>query len=260
MASDAFPLDLDRTSYSYIERPNVVLVGLVEDRVLRGNPSARILDIGCGAGANARAIIAKHPEVRIQGVEPNERAAELARQGGVDVFHGMLHEWLATKPEGSFDGVVLSDVLEHIPDPVSFLRELLAYEGVKNATFVISVPNYAVWYNRVRTAMGSFEYSWSGLYDRTHLRFFTRKSLEKLLAYLGLRAVKVRCTPSIVQSAAPILRRFFDHDVASGDPLSLPESKAFKLYSAAVEPLEAAVCGVWPELLGFQIVVAAKRA
>lgn len=260
MAFDTFPLDLERTGYSYIERPNVVLVGLVEDRVLRGNPTARILDVGCGAGANARALLASHPEARIHGVEPNERAAALAREGGIEVFHGMLHEWLATKPEGSFDGVVLSDVLEHIPDPVKFLRELLAYDGVRDATFVISVPNYAVWYNRVFTALGTFDYSWSGLYDRTHLRFFTRKSLEKLLRYLGLRAVTVRCTPSIVQSAAPILRRFFDRDAASGDHLSLTESPAFKLYQTAVEPVETAVCRVWPELLGFQIVVAAKRA
>ncbi|CAN5788937.1 hypothetical protein BH09MYX1_BH09MYX1_54650 [soil metagenome] len=258
MGLDAFPLDLDKTSYSYIERPNTVLVGLIEDRILQANPSARILALGCGAGANARALLAKHPSARIQGVEPNERAAALAREGGVDVFHGMLHEYLATSPEPAFDGVVLSDVLEHIPDPVKFLRELLAYDGVRNATFVISVPNYAVWYNRVFTAMGTFDYAWSGLYDRTHLRFFTKSSLEKLLEYLGLRSVAVRCTPSIVQSAAPILRRFFENDVASGDHLSLTESKAFKLYRTAIEPLETAVCRVWPGLLGFQIVVAAK--
>lgn len=255
----SFPLDLEGTGYSYVERPNVVLVGLVEE-VLRRNENARILDIGCGAGANPRALKAKWPHVAIQGVEPNARAAEQARQAGIDVFHGMLHEWLATKPTGKWDVVVMSDVLEHIPDPVKFLREPVAVEGVRDATFVISVPNYAVWYNRILTAMGSFEYRWSGLYDRTHLRFFTRKSLEKLLGYMGLRAQTVRCTPSIVQSAAPILRRFFDQDVASGDHLSLGESKAFKLYSAAVEPLETAVCRVWPELLGFQIVVSAKRA
>jgi methionine biosynthesis protein MetW len=260
MGFDAFPLDLDRTSYSYIERPNTVLVRLVEDQVIARKPSARILDIGCGAGANARALLAKHGQIEIQGVEPNERAAALAREGGVQVFHGMLHDWLATKPAGSWDAVVLSDVLEHIPDPVKFLRELVAFEGVRDAIFVVSVPNYAVWYNRVFTALGSFDYAWSGLYDRTHLRFFTRRSLEKLLGYLGLKAEAVRCTPSIVQSAAPILRRFFEDDAAAGDHLSLTESKAFKLYRTAVEPVETAVCRVWPELLGFQIVVAARRA
>lgn len=256
---ESFPLDLERTGYSYIERPNTVLLSLFEDRVLDANPSARLLDVGCGAGANARALHTNHPSLRIQGVEPNARAAELAREAGIDVFHGYSSDFLATHPKERFDAVMLSDVLEHIPDPVKFLRELLSFEGTKDATYLISVPNYAVWYNRIYTLLGSFEYAWSGLYDRTHLRFFTRKSLEKLLGYLGLRCIELRCTPSLVQSAAPILRRFFDEDVASGQHLALTESRAFKVYRTVVEPLETAVCRVWPELLGFQIVVAAER-
>lgn len=255
----AFPLDLERTGYSYIERPNTVLLSLFEDTVLAKNPMAKLLDVGCGAGANTRALLARHPSLRIQGVEPNARAAELAKEAGIDVFHGYSSDYIATQPTERFDAVMLSDVLEHIPDPVKFLRELLAFESTKDATFLVSVPNYGVWYNRLYTLFGSFEYAWSGLYDRTHLRFFTKRSLEKLLAYLGLRAVEVRCTPSLVQSAAPILRRFFDDEVASGEHLALTESKAFKLYRTVVEPVETAVCRVWPELLGFQIVVAAKR-
>ena len=255
----AFPLDLERTGYSYIERPNTVLLSLFEDRVWKDNPSARLLDVGCGAGANARALRERHPSLHIQGVEPNARAAELAGEAGINVFHGYSSDFIATSPKESFDALMLSDVLEHIPDPVKFLRELLAFEGTRDATFLISVPNYAVWYNRVSTLFGRFEYAWSGLYDRTHLRFFTKNSLEKLLGYLGLRAVEVRCTPSLVQSAAPILRRFFDHEVAAGEHLALTESTAFKVYRTVVEPVETAVCRVWPELLGFQIVVAAKR-
>ena len=254
------PLDLERTTYSYVERPNSVLLGLLEDRVLAGRLDARILDVGCGAGANARALRMRHPSVRIPGIEPNPRAAQLAREGGVTVFEGMFSDWLATRPDERFDAVVLSDVLEHIPDPVKFLRELLAFEGTRDATFVISVPNYAVWYNRVATALGYFEYGWSGLRDRTHVRFFTRSSLQKLLRYLGLEPVSVRCTPSLVQSAAPVLRKLFDRDVAEGDHLSLSESPAFRVYDALVEPAEIALCRLWPELLGFQIVVAARRA
>jgi methionine biosynthesis protein MetW len=256
---DSFPLDLERTGYSYIERPNAVLLSLLEAIVLRKNASARVLDVGCGAGANARALKAKHRDVHLQGVEPNRRAAELAAAAGIDVFHGVLEEWLAAKPTAAFDAVVLSDVLEHTADPVKCLRDLLSYRGTENATFVVSVPNYAVWYNRVKTLLGNFNYSWSGLYDRTHLRFFTKESLMELLAYLGLRALEVRCTPSIVQSAAPLLRRFFDKDVAAGEHLSLTASPAFKAYTNLIEPIEAHVCGIWPELLGFQIVVAARR-
>ncbi len=255
-----YPLDLERTGYSYIERPNTVLLDLAHRHVISKNPKARILDVGCGAGATARALLEKHPDLDYYGVEPNAHAAESARSSGVKVFHGMLDAYVASKPETDFHGVILSDVLEHTVDPVKFMRELVGFDRTRNATFIISVPNYAVWYNRLRTLAGSFEYTWSGLYDRTHLRFFTRASLKKLMGYVGLEAIEMDATPSLVQSTAPLLRKaFFQKDVDKGDHLGLSENKAFKLYSTAIEPLEHAVCSLWPGLLGFQIVLAARR-
>lgn len=256
----AFPLDLERTKYSYVERPNTVLVSLLEDAVLAHAPHARVLDVGCGAGANARAVKALLPSVHIDGIEPNARAAELAREACDTVFHGISSDWIKQASGVRYDAVVLSDVLEHIADPVSFMKELVAAAPLRDATFVVSVPNFGVWYNRVQTLFGRFEYSWSGLYDRTHLRFYTKKSIARVLGYCGLRATEIRCTPSLVQSAAPVLRKLFDKDVEAGDHLALTESKAFRIYRTLVEPAETAVCSVWPELLGFQIVLAAKRS
>ena len=184
----------------------------------------------------------------------------MARESADEVFVGLADAWLARGESQAFDGVIMSDVLEHTPDPVGFLRELAGAPCLAGARFVVSVPNYAVWYNRLRTLAGRFDYAWSGLYDRTHLRFFTRRSLGGLLEYCGLRSVEERCTPSLVQSAAPLLRKLFEKDVAAGDHLSLTESPAFRAYRRFVEPAEAAVCGVWPELLGFQIVCVAERA
>jgi len=261
MTTTPHPLDLEQTTYSYIERPNCVLLAMLDQHVLSSHADARIVDVGCGAGATARALLRRHPGVEIHGVEPNARAAELARQGGVRVFHGMLDGWIAQKPEGRFDAVVLGDVLEHASDPVRFLRELLEFEGTRDATFIVSVPNYAVWYNRLLTALGVFDYAWSGLYDRTHVRFFTRRSLGRLLRYLGLEPIEMRASPSIVQPIAPLIRRlFFTEKVAAGEHLELNEWKSFQLYSRLVEPAETVLCNLWPGLLGFQIVVAARRA
>jgi SAM-dependent methyltransferase len=250
----AIPLDLQAVRYSYIERPNTVLLDLLGRHVLESNSGAKILDIGCGAGANARALRSKHPNVHLQGIEPNEHAAGLAKPVLSDVFVGTTDQWLATLPTGHFDAVMMSDVLEHIPDPLQFLRSLADYPGVRDATWIISVPNYAVWYNRIGTLAGRFEYSWSGLYDRTHLRFFTRKSVQNLLREVGFRVVADSCTPSLVQSMAPVLRSFFEKDVAKGDHLSLSDSKAYAAYDRMVEPLERMACNLWPELMGFQIV------
>jgi 2-polyprenyl-3-methyl-5-hydroxy-6-metoxy-1,4-benzoquinol methylase len=253
-----FPLDLQATPYSYIERANRVLVSLVEGCLAEVPMGARILDVGCGCGANALALRAKHPELSITGVEPNPRAAELAEQACTHVHHGDLESWLARTNQAPYDIVVLSDVLEHVADPLAFLRQLSSHDSVRNARWVISVPNYAVWYNRIRTIAGVFEYAWSGLYDRTHLRFYTRRSIRRLLEEAGFDVLRDSCSPSMVQSTAPLLRRFFEKDVREGNHLSLGDSKAYRLYQRAVEPAEAAFCQTWPELLGFQIILVAR--
>jgi 2-polyprenyl-3-methyl-5-hydroxy-6-metoxy-1,4-benzoquinol methylase len=252
------PLDLEQTAYSYIERPNRVIISLLEKHVLAERPQARVLDVGCGCGANARAVHEIAPGAVITGIEPNARAAALAREACNEVHQGELASWLATRDKPEFDAVILSDVLEHIADPISFLRSLVALPETRHAVWIISVPNYAVWYNRASTLLGRFEYAWSGLYDRTHLRFYTRSSIQKLLRHSGLEVVSDRCTPSIVQSAAPMLRTFFQKDVESGNHLALTETRSYQLYEKFVEPLETSACQLWPELLGFQIVSVAR--
>ena len=262
MAS-AFPLDLQAVGYSYVERPNTVLLELLRRHVIeKKSGRARILDVGCGAGANVRALRSdpRTKDSYILGIEPNEKASKLAAEVCDSVFNGISDAWIAMNPAEEFDAVMMSDVLEHIPDPLQFLRSFAEYPGLKNARFIISVPNYAVWYNRANTLAGRFKYAWSGLYDRTHVRFFTRDSVQELMKHAGLRTVDDDCTPSLVQSMAPLLRSFFEKDVAEGNHLSLPESKAFQTYENWVEPVEKRVCSIWPELLGFQIVTVAAVA
>ena len=254
-AVPAFPLDVQETAYSYLERPNVVLTSLLDKHVLRGRPDARVLDIGCGCGANAAEIRRLAPNAHLVGIEPSSAAAAIARGQGFDEVHETdALSWLHASNAAPFDAVVLSDVLEHIADPVAMMRELSHAEALRDATWVISVPNYAVWYNRVRTLLGRFSYQWSGLFDRTHLRFFTRRSIHELFAYLGFAVIEDRATPALAQSAAPLLRRLFESDLAEGKHLALEDSGSYRLYSKAVQPIEIKVCQLWPELLGFQIV------
>ena len=256
---NGYPLDLQKRSYSYLERPNRSILHLLERQVLRSTPSATILDVGCGCGANARAVRQRYPNARILGVEPDRRAAELATGACTSVFTGTLEQWLdSAERTGRIDAVVLSDVLEHIADPVAWLREMASRPELASATWIISVPNYAVWYNRLRTLAGRFEYAWSGLYDRTHLRFYTRGSIRRMLDYCGFEVLAERCTASLVQSAAPLLRKRFDDSVSAGDHLVLLESPAFRVYRRFVEPAEEAFCNLWKGLLGFQIVLAVR--
>jgi SAM-dependent methyltransferase len=258
-ADEPYPLDLAARGYAYVERPNPELVRLARRFLLEHNQAPRVLDVGSGAGANARALRRLAPACRIVGIEPNARARELARDACDEVFAGTVEEWIASRDSRAFDGVLLSDVLEHLVDPVGALRSLGSVPGLVDAVWIVSVPNYAVWYNRLLTLAGHFSYRWSGLYDRTHLRFFTRRSLHDLLAFAGFELLLDGCSPSLVQSGAPLWRRFFERAVDQGQHLALTESPAYGFYRDHVEPVETAVCRIWPELLGFQIVVAARR-
>jgi SAM-dependent methyltransferase len=259
MNGKAFPLDLAGTAYSYVERANPAILSLLRKHVLSSGKGARILDIGCGCGANARAIKEQVAGIEVVGVEPSERAVELARRTCDRVFHGTFEDWsCAVGEEKPFDALILSDVLEHVADPIPFVRSIGMVPSLSEALWIVSVPNYAVWYNRLKTLFGVQRYAWSGLWDRTHLRFYTRRSVRELLEYCGFSVIDEASTPSLVQSAAPVLRGLFERDVSRGDHLALADSRAYQLYREYAEPLESIVCGVWPELLAFQVVHAAR--
>jgi Methyltransferase domain len=252
------PLDLERRTYSYAERPNRALLRLLRKHLLDANPEAHLLDIGAGCGANARAIKAMAPRARLTAIEPDPRAAELAGEVCDAVFCGDVASWIATSPRERFDGVILSDVLEHLASPIAFLRALAGLPGTAAAVWAVSVPNFAVWYNRLGVLIGRFDYSWSGLYDRTHLRFFTRRSIRELLLYCGYEVLDDACSPSLAQSLAPWIRRSFEQEIQAGKHLVLSESRAYLFYERVFEPVETSVCRLWPELLGFQVVTLAR--
>jgi SAM-dependent methyltransferase len=183
-----YPLDYRAGDYAYIERPNSVLVELFARHVARRVAAPRVLDVGAGAGANARALRALAPELHLTAIEPNPRAASLLREACDVVYEGELGSFIEQQREGVFDAVVLSDVVEHVVNPVEFLSALVAHPGLRDAVFLVSVPNYAVWYNRLLTLAGRFEYAESGLFDRTHLRFFTRASSRAVGLYPRMSA------------------------------------------------------------------------
>lgn len=77
-----------------------------------------------------------------------------------------------------FDVIICADVLEHLSDPARVLASLLRYLG-RDGLVIVSVPNIAHLWVRLQLLIGRFDYTDRGILDRTHLRFFTRKSLPQ---------------------------------------------------------------------------------
>jgi hypothetical protein len=96
-------------------------------------------------------------------------------------------------PTQEFDVAVFGDVLEHLREPWNVLdatRKLLSYRGYA----VVSIPNIAHGAVRLGLLSGQFDYSEFGILDDTHLRFFTRRTLDQLFIRSGYRVERVERT------------------------------------------------------------------
>jgi len=155
-------------------------------------PGARVLDVGCAGGYLAAPLSAAGHTV--VGVEPDAVAAEAARAHCAEVVVGDFERAEDRAAlTGSFEAVLFGDVLEHLRDPWSALaaaRELLAPRG----RVIASIPNIAHWSARRELARGRFEYADHGLFDVTHLRFFTRRSALALADRAGFQVEREQFT------------------------------------------------------------------
>ena len=172
--------------------------------VLMVAPGSLVLDIGAADGSVARPLVERG--CRVWALEADPEAAAKARSVCERVIVGDVeHLDLVEAVEGTrFDVVLLLDVLEHLRDPLAALeraRELLAPTG----RVIVSIPNVAHGAVRVSLMSGSFNYTETGLLDRTHLRFFDRRSAERLVRSAGLRIIeRLRVTRGLTETEISI--------------------------------------------------------
>ena len=93
-----------------------------------------------------------------------------------------------------FDFIIFADILEHLVDPEKTLIFYSRYLK-KNGLIIISVPNIANIYIRLMLLFGIFNYTDRGILDRTHLKFFTNKSLHQLCQNVGYIIKEKMTTP-----------------------------------------------------------------
>jgi methionine biosynthesis protein MetW len=151
---------------------------LVLDAVPAG---ARVLDVGC-AGGHLAAELARRG-CAVLGVELDAGAA---RARGVEVLEGSIDDpALRARVPGELDAILCADVLEHLPRPddtLAFLAGRLRAGG----RAIVSLPNAGHWTMRRALLRGRFPQEDFGLFDRTHLRWFTRGSARALVELAGL--------------------------------------------------------------------------
>ncbi len=153
--------------------------------------SQKILDIGCGEG-NFAAILKESTNAQIWGIEKNENAASLAKEKLDKVLVGDIVEIVKDLEKNSFDCIVLNDILEHLAYPNNLLKNLKAILS-KDGVIVFSVPNVRYLLNLKRLLINKdWRYEDEGVLDRTHLRFFTKKSLIETFKSLDYEILVIK--------------------------------------------------------------------
>jgi 2-polyprenyl-3-methyl-5-hydroxy-6-metoxy-1,4-benzoquinol methylase len=144
--------------------------------LMRDLPPSRVLDLGCSAGLLAEKLRdAGHYVVGVDALElprVKERTSEF--------FVADLNRGLPEEIGTGFDVVIAGDVIEHLARPGDVLTEIRRVLR-PGGELLLSVPNFGHWYPRLRVMFGVFGYDRRGILDDTHLRFFTRATLRRLV-------------------------------------------------------------------------------
>ncbi|MGH9367194.1 MAG: class I SAM-dependent methyltransferase [Thermoanaerobaculia bacterium] len=163
-------------------------------------PGRRLLDLGAAGGHLGHAV--RDRCAYLAGVEPDGGVPAAAREG--------YDDWRSTDALSAgawpspFDVVVCADVLEHLPEPERLLERISAWLA-PGGTLLVSLPNVANITARAALLAGRFPYAERGIFDRTHLRFYTRETGRELIERSGFRLSGVEATAMPYELALPAL-------------------------------------------------------
>jgi 2-polyprenyl-3-methyl-5-hydroxy-6-metoxy-1,4-benzoquinol methylase len=149
----------------------------------------RILDVGCGTGVFGERL-RRDGQRFVAGITYSAQEAELASGRLSQVYCADLNDF-DFGPLGKFDCIILSHILEHLCDPQELLDRLkraLAPESV----IVVALPNVVWWKQRLQFLIGRWQYQDWGILDRTHFRFFDKKSSAELLESAGYEILRCK--------------------------------------------------------------------
>lgn len=153
------------------------------------NNISTVLDLGCGGGYFGKSL-KEIKDCIVWGVEPSS-AASIAEQYLDRVFHAHFDQSLDFEGK-KFDCIFFNDVLEHLENPHNAL-DTAKKNLCPNGYIVSSIPNILYFSMIVKIIKSQdWRYENSGILDKTHLRFFIKKSLIRMFEDCGLKILKIQ--------------------------------------------------------------------
>lgn len=178
----------DQFSAFYAGKPQSYFAGARSDfiRRLPKDPTASVLEIGCGTGATGALALAQGRCGYYAGVELFEGAAGEARKVLSEVVTGNIETLELSWQPSTFDALIFSEVLEHLVEPARVVREMARFVR-PGGVVMASSPNIAHWRVIRELVAGRFNLTDRGVFDRTHLRWFTPTTFAHMFEDAGFR-------------------------------------------------------------------------
>jgi glycosyltransferase involved in cell wall biosynthesis len=197
--------------------------------LISSRPPSKILDLGCSGGLLSERL--REMGHHVTGVDVVEIDGVGERTNAF--FRADLNKGIPPEAGTGFDLVLAADVLEHLAKPAVMLRQIRDVLSPDGAA-IICVPNIAHWYPRFRSTLGLFDYDQRGILDHTHVRFFTRRSIRRIIERNGFTIRRLEAV------GLPL------------DALGLEGAKAHWL-----RLIDNVLVTLWPTMFGYQFIVEA---
>ena len=181
----------NKWNYNYYGNPRMDLIQYMPKDVVN------VLELGCGEGDTLKRIKEIYPNVSTTGIELYEKAARIATNYADRIIEGDIEEISLDIEDSSVDVIICGDVIEHLKDPWKVLRKftrVLKDEG----RIIASIPNIGHLSPLFKILTNKYDFQDSGIFDRTHLRFYTRKTISTV--FYDADCEIVECIPQMSYS------------------------------------------------------------
>ena len=177
---------MNKFNQSYIGLRNDIL------KYINGESNV-ILDVGCALGINGKYLLENNKAIKVVGIEYDESMAQQALTCNTKVFCGDLNDskfrQSVLNANYTFDYILFGDILEHLYDPLKVLTELKSMLN-PNGRIIISLPNIAHIELFIQVFIkGTWPKNERGIFDKTHISWFTRKDVFSLAELANLEVI-----------------------------------------------------------------------
>lgn len=153
----------------------------------------KVLDVGCSTGVLGEQI-KQRTLAEVMGIEVDQQMSKVARDKLDKVITGDV-EGMNLKdlfPEDYFDCIIFADVLEHLKNPGTVLKNVTSFLK-REGLIVACIPNIRHYSTLVNLIFkGIWPYRERGIHDKSHLRFFSLKNIQDLFCDAGLKITKIK--------------------------------------------------------------------